>query len=419
MFETYVGAGRGRGLACATCGPETAQGIFVNFKNVLQLARRKPPFGIAQIGKSFRNEITPGNFLFRDARVRADGDGVLRAAGTRPSSGTATGSTRGSSGTARYGLRGRRLRVREHGPEERSHYSRGTSDIEYDYPIGWSELEGVANRGDFDLTQHTRALRRRSSSTSDEGGERYVPYVIEPASQHRADHGRHARRRLRRGGRRPTASAPCSGCTRQIAPVTAAVLPLDRQERREWSRKARGLYEELRRRHSVEYDDGGAIGAPLPAPGRDRHTVRVHRRRADARGRHGDSPRPRFTSRKSGCRSPTCATGSRLRSSATGSRRRRARRCAACAAGSSRSIRSAEVITARASRAERSARPTSRPPRRAAARGAPRSLRSLPGESARRAGVAAPAHRATCCAASNRRGGSVSEPQLCAARQVR
>ena len=160
--------------------PETAQGIFINFKNVLQLARRKPPFGIAQVGKSFRNEITPGNFLFRvrefeqmemeyfvpPGRGRAVVpllDRPARRAGTS------------SSGCARASLR-----VREHDAEERSHYSSGTSDIEYLYPIGWQELEGVANRGDYDLTQHTQHSGTKLEYVGQDG-ERYTPHVIEPA----------------------------------------------------------------------------------------------------------------------------------------------------------------------------------------------------------------------------------------------
>src|SRR5262245_38840578 len=153
MFETQVGAMQDE-ASKAFLRPETAQGIFINFKNVLQLARRKPPFGIAQIGKSFRNEITPGNFLFR---VREFEQMEMEYFVPRDE----------AEAWYRYwiderlnwhrglGLRDENLRVREHSAEERSHYSRGTSDIEYLYPIGWQELEGVANRGDYDLTQHT------------------------------------------------------------------------------------------------------------------------------------------------------------------------------------------------------------------------------------------------------------------------
>src|SRR5881397_3694145 len=140
MFETRVGAMQDE-ASKAFLRPETAQGIFINFKNVLQIARRKPPFGIAQTGKSFRNEITPGNFLFRvrefeqmEMEFFVPPDEAERW--YRYWIDERLGWFR------RYGLRERKLRVREHSEEERSHYSRGTSDIEYDYPIGWSELEG-------------------------------------------------------------------------------------------------------------------------------------------------------------------------------------------------------------------------------------------------------------------------------------
>jgi glycyl-tRNA synthetase len=255
MFQTQVGAVEDAS-STAYLRPETAQGIFINFKNVLQLARRKPPFGIAQVGKSFRNEITPGNFLFRvrefeqmemeffvppaDAEewyrywVDARFDWYLK-----------------------YGLREGNLRKREHGAEERSHYSSGTTDIEYLYPIGWSELEGVANRGDFDLTQHTQFSGTKLEFVGQDG-ERYTPHVIEPAvSIERifvallvdAYHEEVVADRERTVLRLHPA----------IAPVKAAILPLiPRNE--DMVTHARGLFDELRRRHLVEYDDSGQIG---------------------------------------------------------------------------------------------------------------------------------------------------------------
>jgi glycyl-tRNA synthetase len=255
MFETTVGAVQEEGSK-AFLRPETAQGIFINFKNVLQLARRKPPFGIAQIGKSFRNEITPGNFLFRvrefeqmemeffvppaeaeqwyrywiDARVQWYLD---------------------------HGLRRSKLRVREHDAGERSHYSQGTSDIEYLYPIGWSELEGVANRGDYDLTRHTEFSTTKLEYV-DSDGERYTPHVVEPAvSIERIlvamlvdayDEEIVAERERTVLRLHPL-----------IAPVKAAILPLIGKNE-EMVGKARALYEELRKKHIVEYDDSAAIG---------------------------------------------------------------------------------------------------------------------------------------------------------------
>ena len=152
MFQTTVGPVEEAGSK-AFLRPETAQGIFINFKNVAQLARRKPPFGIAQTGKSFRNEITPGNFLFRVREFeQMEMEFFVPPAEAEEWYRYWIDARLGW--YLRYGLRRSNLRVREHGPEERSHYSQGTSDIEYEYPIGWSELEGVANRGDYDLKRH-------------------------------------------------------------------------------------------------------------------------------------------------------------------------------------------------------------------------------------------------------------------------
>jgi glycyl-tRNA synthetase len=255
MFETTVGPVQEEGSR-AYLRPETAQGIFVNFKNVLQFARRKPPFGIAQVGKSFRNEITPGNFLFRVREFEqmemeyfvppADAEQWYRY-----------WIDQRLNWYRRYGLRDSKLRVREHSAEERSHYSQGTSDIEYDYPIGWSELEGIANRGDYDLRQHTEYSTTKLEYVGSDG-DRYVPYVIEPAvSIERIivallvdayDEEIVAERERTVLRLHP-----------QMAPVTAAVLPLIGKSE-EMVAKARALYEDLRRRHTVEYDDSGAIG---------------------------------------------------------------------------------------------------------------------------------------------------------------
>src|SRR5437899_2136927 len=177
MFETHVGPVL-EDASRAYLRPETAQGIFINFKNVTSSMRVKPPFGIAQIGKSFRNEITPGNFLFRLREFEqmemeffvppADADEWHRY-----------WIDQRRSWHLELGLRESHVRVRAHEGAELSHYSTATSDIEYLYPIGWLELEGVANRGDYDLRQHSEA----SGTTLEWIGheERYVPYVIEPA----------------------------------------------------------------------------------------------------------------------------------------------------------------------------------------------------------------------------------------------
>jgi glycyl-tRNA synthetase len=255
MFETHVGALQDESSA-AYLRPETAQGIFINFKNVAQLARRKPPFGIAQVGKSFRNEITPGNFLFRLREFEqmemeffvppADADEWYRY-WIDARRGWYLG----------LGLREENLRVREHSAAERSHYSSGTSDLEYLYPIGWQELEGIANRGEYDLSQHTQESGTKLEWI-DPDGTRYTPHVIEPAvsidrimlaflcdAYHEEVVGDRERVVLR--------------LHPQIAPVKAAILPLIPRDEG-MAARARALYEELRRHHVVEHDDSGQIG---------------------------------------------------------------------------------------------------------------------------------------------------------------
>jgi len=161
--------------------PETAQGIFVNFKNVLQFARKKPPFGIAQIGKAFRNEITPGNFIFRTREFEQMEIEFFTPPADAPKWHMHWMDER-MRWYKKLGIREDRLRLREHGPDELSHYSSATSDIEYLFPMGWSELEGIANRGDFDLTQHQNASGEKLDYVDTATGERYVPYVIEPSA---------------------------------------------------------------------------------------------------------------------------------------------------------------------------------------------------------------------------------------------
>src|ERR1051326_8388545 len=178
MFETSIGPVRDEG-SIAYLRPETAQGIFVNFKNVTSSLRVKPPFGIAQIGKSFRNEITPGNFLFRMREFEQ-----MEMEFFVPPGEAARWFEYWVDERRRWylelGLRESHLRKREHEASERSHYSTATTDLEYLYPIGWSELEGIANRGEYDLTQHTQHSGTKLEYVG-EGGERYTPHVIEPA----------------------------------------------------------------------------------------------------------------------------------------------------------------------------------------------------------------------------------------------
>jgi glycyl-tRNA synthetase len=255
MLETAVGAVE-QTASKTYLRPETAQGIFINFKNVLQLARRRPPFGIAQIGKSFRNEITPGNFLFR-TREFEQMEMEFFVPPDEAEQWYHYWIDERFRWYTTYGVRESHLRVRPHEADELSHYSRGTSDIEYLFPIGWSELEGIANRGDFDLTQHTEFSGTKLEYVGPDG-ERYVPHVIEPAggvdrallaflvdAYDEEVVGERERTVLR--------------LHPKIAPVKAAVLPLIAKDAGMVDR-ARRLYEELRKDVMVEYDESGAIG---------------------------------------------------------------------------------------------------------------------------------------------------------------
>src|SRR6187401_3749229 len=180
MFETRVGPVEETGQK-VFLRPETAQGIFVNFKNVAQLARRKPPFGIAQVGKSFRNEITPGNFIFRTLEFEQ----MEMEFFVPPAEATQWHEHWLKARMEWYtglGIRPDHLKLRPHDADELSHYSSATSDVEYLFPIGWSELEGIANRGDFDLTQHAKFSGEKLEYFDSQTKERYVPHVIEPAA---------------------------------------------------------------------------------------------------------------------------------------------------------------------------------------------------------------------------------------------
>src|SRR5918996_644844 len=152
MFETHVGPVAGEGSE-VYLRPETAQGIFINFKNVMAFARKKPPFGIAQIGKSFRNEITPGNFIFR-TREFEQMEMEFFVPPAEAQQWFEHWLEQRRDWYTNLGIRPDHVQLRAHDADELSHYSSATSDVEYLFPIGWSELEGIANRGDFDLTQH-------------------------------------------------------------------------------------------------------------------------------------------------------------------------------------------------------------------------------------------------------------------------
>jgi glycyl-tRNA synthetase len=255
MFETTVGPVKEAG-ATVYLRPETAQGIFLDFKQVLQFARRKPPFGIAQVGKSFRNEITPGNFVFRTLEFEQM-EMEFFVPPDQAQHWYEHWLRERFDWYVRLGIDPEHLRLRAHDADELSHYSSATSDVEYLYPIGWSELEGIANRGDFDLTQHAQHSGERLEYVDPQSGERYIPHVIEPA----AGVGRSLLAFLcdaydedEIGGERRTVLRLHPA----LAPVKVAVLPLLRKDGH--PELARAVYEQLRRHVKAEYDDGGAIG---------------------------------------------------------------------------------------------------------------------------------------------------------------
>jgi glycyl-tRNA synthetase len=255
MFETTVGPVKEEG-STVYLRPETAQGIFLNFKNYLQFSRKKPPFGIAQIGKSFRNEITTGNFIFRTREFEQMEMEFFVPPQDAPGWFEHWLEQRMNWYT-RLGIRPDHLRLRPHDPDELSHYSRATSDVEYLFPIGWSELEGIANRGDFDLTQHAKFSGQKLEYVDTASGERYVPHVIEPASgvdramlaflvdAYDEDEIEGERRTVLR--LHPV-----------LAPVKVAVLPLVRKDGQ--PELAAEVYRTIRDRVQAEYDEGGAIG---------------------------------------------------------------------------------------------------------------------------------------------------------------
>ncbi len=180
MFKTFVGPVEDE-ASIAYLRPETAQGIFVNFKNVQTTTRRKLPFGIAQVGKAFRNEITPGNFTFRTREFEQMEIEYFVSPGSDEEWHRKWVEDR-REWYRRYGMREENLQLREHAREELAHYAKATVDIEYHFPFGWSELEGIANRTDFDLRQHQAASGEDLTYFEEQTRERFLPYVIEPSA---------------------------------------------------------------------------------------------------------------------------------------------------------------------------------------------------------------------------------------------
>lgn len=251
MFKTFVGPLEGT-ASVAYLRPETAAGIFMNFKNIVDTMRVKMPFGIAQIGRAFRNEINPKDYVFRTREFEqmeleyfvkpGDDEGAFKEWIDKR--------------TAWYEKLGlKNIRKQEQTPEERAHYSKGTIDIEYEFPFGWKEIEGIANRSDFDLKSHSKHSGQDLSYTDKETGERYIPYVIEPSA----------------GVDRIALAFLCDAYAEEdkrvvlklhpnLAPYKSAVFPLV-ANKPELVEKARQIFKELKATGlNIAWDDRGNIG---------------------------------------------------------------------------------------------------------------------------------------------------------------
>jgi glycyl-tRNA synthetase len=236
--------------------PETAQGMFVNFDNVLACSRKKLPFGIAQIGKAFRNEITTGNFIFRTREfeqmeieyfVKPGSDEEWFNYWVKPR----------FDWYLHLGIKQENLRLRQHGKEELAHYAKDCYDVEYLFPMGWAELEGIANRGDFDLAQHSKYSNKSLTYFDEETGEHYTPYVIEPS----AGVDRSVLSFLVDAYDEDLAEGEIRVVLHlhsELAPIKVAILPLSRNEK--LVPLAREVYAELRRSFMTQYDDAQSIG---------------------------------------------------------------------------------------------------------------------------------------------------------------
>ncbi len=254
MFRTFQGVTEDK-TAEIYLRPETAQGIFVNFKNVMRTTRKKLPMGIAQIGKAFRNEITPGNFIFRTREFEQMELEFFCKPGT---------DLEWQEYWKKYckewllglGIKEENIRLRDHSKEELSHYSNATTDIEFNFPFGWGELWGIADRTDYDLSSHMKVSKEDFTYTDPETNEKYVPYCIEPSL----------------GADRVTLAFLCNSYDEEkidendtrvvlhlhpaLAPFKVAVLPLSKK----LSAKANEVYTMLSKRFMCDYDEAGSIG---------------------------------------------------------------------------------------------------------------------------------------------------------------
>jgi len=255
MFKTFMGPVE-EAANVVYLRPETAQGIFVNFQNALNTSRKRLPFGVAQIGKAFRNEITTGNFIFRSREFEQMEIEFFVKPGTDDKWFDYWVEERLNWYT-KLGIQKENIRLREHAKDELAHYSRKCFDIEYNFPMGWAELEGVANRGDFDLRQHMEYSGKGITCLDEESKQHIVPYVIEPSA----------------GVDRSVLAVLCDAYDEEIvndelrvlfhfhtdlAPIKVAILPLSRKEN--LSAVAKDVYADLRPCFVTQYDDTQAIG---------------------------------------------------------------------------------------------------------------------------------------------------------------
>jgi glycyl-tRNA synthetase len=255
MFKTYVGP-VAENATEVFLRPETAQGIFVNFKNVVDSSRIKVPFGIAQIGKAFRNEITPKQFVFRSREFEQMEIEFFCHPNTSMEWYQYWRDER-FDWYRRMGMTSENLRLREHEADELSFYSRGTSDIEYLYPWGWGELEGVAHRGNYDLGKHQEFSGKDQQYFDDETKEKYLPHVIEPSA----------------GATRSFLAFLCEAYKEEqlegevrtvlrlhprLAPVKVAIFPLVKKDG--MPERAMAIYKDLQKHWNVFYDEKGAVG---------------------------------------------------------------------------------------------------------------------------------------------------------------
>ena len=255
MFKTFMGPVEEEANV-VYLRPETAQGMFVNFQNVVNTTRKRLPFGIAQIGKAFRNEITTGNFIFRSREFEQMEIEFFVKPGTDKEWFDYWLEER-LNWYVKLGIKKENLKLRQHSKGELAHYARECYDIEYLFPMGWAELEGIANRTDFDLVQHTSSSGKSLDYFDEETKERFIPYIIEPSA----------------GVDRSTLAILCDAYDEEsdkeeirvllhlqpaLAPIKVAILPLSRREK--LVGVAKQIYADLRQQWMVNYDDAQSIG---------------------------------------------------------------------------------------------------------------------------------------------------------------